>query len=770
MLDGALQADPGAVTLLVLKGQMLHAARRFDAALASFDQAAQIKPDMPELWNERGSLLSDMKRYSDALDSYDRALAARPDLAPVHYNRGNALRELKREEEAVASFDRAIALEPGFIQAWNNRGSALNVLKRHQEAVESFDKVLAIQPGIAETWNNRGIALTAMKQHEEALASYERAVTHNPGFARAWDNRGTLLRELGRPNEALASHDKALMIDPGMAAAWFNRANVLREQRHLEESLKSYDGALALARDYAAAWTNRGIVLRDLKRIPEALASYGKALAINPDDVETLCSRGLAAWIETHDYEAALRDLERAVRLDPDCPYALGGLLLVKQYGGDWRDFDPDVARIDAAVRAGKNVAEPFLYQAISQSPADIQACSVIHALDRYPPQPAMASRHSHAGKIRIGYVSGEFREQATAYLMAGLYECHDKNRFEIIAFDNGLNDASPIRQRLENAFDKFVDISPLSDRQAAERVLAEKIDILVNLNGYFGDHRMGVFAHRPAPIQVNYLGFPATLGAPYMDYILADRIVIPEEERRFYTEQVAYLPDSYQANDSKRAIAQDMPSRAENGLPGNGFVFCNFNASYKLTPPAFAAWMRILQKVPGSVLWLLEGDPHFSENLRREAEAQGVDGARLIFAPGLKLAPHLARLQLAELFLDCLPYNAHTTASDALWSGVPLITCKGTAFAGRVAASLLHAIGLPELVTESMADYEKLAVALATDPGRLTALRQKLAAHRSTTPLFDTARFTRHIESAYQTMLARKTSGNAPDSFAVAP
>jgi predicted O-linked N-acetylglucosamine transferase (SPINDLY family) len=324
------------------------------------------------------------------------------------------------------------------------------------------------------------------------------------------------------------------------------------------------------------------------------------------------------------------------------------------------------------------------------------------------------------------------------------------------------------MRKRLEAAFDKFVDISGMPDRDAARRIAEDGIDILVNLNGYFGDHRMGVFAHRPAPIQVNYLGFPATLGAPYIDYILADRIVIPDQDRRFYTEQVVWLPHSYQANDAGRGLPENPPSRAQAGLPESGFVFCNFNASYKLTPPTFACWMRILQQVPQSVLWLLEGLPQFTQNLRQEAERQGVDGARILFAPVMKLAPHLARLSLAGLFLDGWPYNAHTTASDALWAGVPLITRRGAAFPGRVAASLLHAGGLPELVTESTEEFEALAARLALDATLLSSIREKLVRNRAAMPLFDTARFTRGIESAYGTMLEKYRRGEPPSHFAV--
>ena len=367
-----------------------------------------------------------------------------------------------------------------------------------------------------------------------------------------------------------------------------------------------------------------------------------------------------------------------------------------------------------------------------------------------------------------MGYVSGEFRAQATQYLAAGLYERHDRGEFEIIAFDNGQSDGSAMRQRLEAAFDRVIDISRLTDREAAELILSEEIDIAVNLNGYFGRERMGVFALRPAPVQVNYLGFPGTLGAPYIDYILADRIVIPDEDRRYYSEQVVWLPDCYQVNDDKRAGPGAPPPRGAEGLPENAFVFCNFNQSYKLTPQMFGLWMRLLKQVEGSVLWLMEGNAAFPLHLRQEAERQGVAGSRLVFAPALPLDRHLARLSLADLFLDSLPYNAHTTASDALWAGVPLLTCPGHAFAGRVAASLLTAVGLPELIAADLDAYEALALRLAGDPGLLRSFRGRLAQNRATQPLFDTDRFRRHIEAAYRQMWEIAQRGEAPRHFAV--
>jgi predicted O-linked N-acetylglucosamine transferase (SPINDLY family) len=427
------------------------------------------------------------------------------------------------------------------------------------------------------------------------------------------------------------------------------------------------------------------------------------------------------------------------------------------------------VSLVDAGVRAGRRIVDPFMYLAISESPADLQECSRIFAEQFYPQAPALWKKSDRRhGKIRVGYVSGEFRAQATAYLTAGLYECHDKSRFEIVAFDNGARAGSSMRGRLEAAFDRFVPITHLSDQAAAEKIVAEEIDILVNLNGYFGDHRMGVFARRPAPVQVNYLGFPGTLGAGYIDYILADRFVIPEGERQYYTENVVYLPGSYQVNDSRRHRPQGVPDRSAHRLPGTAFVFCSFNMSYKLTPAMFAVWMRILKAVEGSVLWLLESNKTSPGNLRREAERHGVAGNRLVFAPFVSMEKQLDRLQLADLFLDSLPCNAHTTASDALWAGVPLLTCRGASFSGRVAASLLNAVGLPELVTENLEDYEALAVKSARDPAFLQAIRQKLARNRHAAPLFDTDRFRRHIEAAYTQMWEIFQRGEVPRSFDV--
>jgi len=375
--------------------------------------------------------------------------------------------------------------------------------------------------------------------------------------------------------------------------------------------------------------------------------------------------------------------------------------------------------------------------------------------------------RYRH-GRIRVGYLCGEFRAHATSLLMAGVWDAHDRERFELVAFDNGHDDGSELRRRIIAAFDEVVPIAALDDAAAATAVRAREIDVLVNLNGYYGLGRQGVFARRPAPVQVNYLGFPGTLGAPYVDYLVADRQVILEEDERHYAERVVRLPDSYQANDDRRAVDGRVPARVEEGLPEVGFVFCCFNNSYKITPEVFDVWMRLLMRVPRSVLWLVETTPVAVRNLRREAERRGVAPERLVFAPYRDPAAHLARHRLADLVLDTLPYNAHTTGSDALRSGVPIVTVRGRSFAGRVGASLLHAVGLPELVTESLPEYEALAQSLATDAAALAAVRGKLARLREGCALFDTARFTRHLEAALAGMWVRHERGEPPDAFDV--
>jgi predicted O-linked N-acetylglucosamine transferase (SPINDLY family) len=436
----------------------------------------------------------------------------------------------------------------------------------------------------------------------------------------------------------------------------------------------------------------------------------------------------------------------------------------------DWRKLDDERAIIATKVRSGASVIHPFGHLAISASSQEQLQAAQILARNLCPETPAplwRGERYRH-DKIRIAYLSADFYAHATAFLMAGVFEHHDRKRFETLAVSFGPHDKSDIGARLESAFDGFLDLRAESDAQIAVKLRAMEIDIAIDLKGYTGGARPGILALRPAPVQVHYLGYPGSMGADHIDYLIADRIVVPDDERRFYAEQIAYLPDAYQCNDSHRSIAERIPSRSEMGLPEKGFVFCCFNSNHKIMPEMFDVWMRVLHSVENSVLWLYEEYPGAAANLRREAEARGIDTERIIFAARNDLPAHLARLKLADLVLDTLPYCAHTTASDALWVGVPVLTCRGQTFAGRVAASLLTAIGLPELITSSLEDYEARACSLAKDGPALARLKAKLVKNRDISPLFDTARITRNLEAAYREMWEKQQREEPPASFAV--
>ena len=640
------------------------------------------------------------------------------------------------------------------------------------EAETLYRQVLAADPAHFSARHMLGVLAAQAGREDEALELIAGALAHKPDDPGALVNYGNVLCLKGRFEEAAASYDRALAGRPD-ADVFKSRGHALQGAGRLTEALASYRQALALNPADLQSHYKQAVVLGEMGRSDEAIAGYDRLLALDPRHVEALNNRGYLWWLKRQDYAKAIADLQRAQALDPGLAYGAGAVLHLKMYAADWRDFENNKAALVEGVRAGARVARPFMFQALSDNVADLQACARTYARDLFPPVAAAAhdrASRTRGAKIRLGYLSGEFREQATAILMAGLYERHDRSCFEVIAIDNASADASAMSGRLKQGFDRWIDIGALTDTQAAAAIRAAGIDILINLNGWFGKHRMGVFAARPAPVQVNYLGFPGTLGAPYIDYVIADRVVIPQGEERFYDEAVVTLPGSYQVNDDRGRPLAPRPGRAQAGLPEQGFVFCNFNQSYKLTPSAFASWMRILREVPGSVLWLLSSKPPFQDNLSKAAERFGIARERLVFAPTLLPDRHLARLKQADLFLDTLPYNAHTTASDALWAGLPLLTCRGTAFPGRVAASLLTAVGMPELITESITDYEARAIVLARDPDVMMELKTKLARNRLTSPLFDTGQFRKDMEKAYTLMWQAWQKGEAPSSFWVEP
>jgi protein O-GlcNAc transferase len=643
---------------------------------------------------------------------------------------------------------------------------------RLAQAESLYRIILKQAPNFFDAKHLLGVIEFQRNNFEAAVQLIGQALKLNSGYAGAHLNIGCALLKLKRHEEALASFDRALAIQPDYAKALKDRGAALLLLNHHEEALASCDRALAIKPDDAETLCNRGNALLLLKRHEEALASCAKALAIEPGFADALNLRG-NTFREFECHEEAGEEFARLLSLHPDYDYVRGNLLYSELYCCDWREYSPKVTLIVNEVVAGRHAVTPLLFLSVSESPSDQLQCAKTYNNYKYAvPGHAIwkGERYCH-DRIRVAYLSADFHNHATAYLIAGLFEAHDRSRFEITAISFGSDGKDEMRARLENSFDRFVDVHDKSDHATALFLKELEIDIAIDLKGYTKGCRTGIFAWRAAPIQVNYLGYPGTMGVDYMDYILADRFIIPEDQHSFYTEKVVYLPDTYQVNDSRRLVSENTPTRAEAGLPEAGFVFCSFNNNYKIRPAVFDVWMRLLHRVDGSVLWLLEDNAAAVRNLRRNAEKRGVAPDRLIFASRIKQEDHLARHRLAGFFLDNVPFNAHTTASDALWAGLPVVTCLGSSsFAGRVAGSLLNAVGLPELITDNLEDYEALAVKLAQEKQLLETLKAKLAQNRQIFPLFDIDRFRRHIESAYQTMWERYQRGEPPANFAVAP
>ena len=642
-----------------------------------------------------------------------------------------ALHQQGKLQEAGLLYEAVLKVLPRHPDALHLLGVVAAQTGNHQRAAELIAKAIAINPGNAGYYSNRGNALLAIKQYDVAIDCYDRAIKLQQDFADAYGNRGNALQSLKQFDAAIASYDHAIRLKPDYVEAYSNRGNALQALKQLDAAIASYDQAIRIRPDHADAHHNRGNALHGLKQLEAAIASYSAALKIKPD------------------YE-----------------YLFGLLFNTRMWVCDWTGYEEQIAGLKTRIERGMKCSSCFTVLTLIDSLAVQRKAAEIWVADKHPANNVLGPipKRVRAPKIRIGYYSADFHNHATTFLMAGLLELHDRSCFELIGFSFGPDRQDEMRQRVCAAFDQFIDVREKSDEEVAQLSRSWNIDIAVDLKGFTEDSRNGIFSYRTAPVQVSYLGYPGTVGAPYMDYLLADRTLVPEESQQHYSEKIVYLPGSYQVNDRQRRISERVFTKAEVGLPEQGFVFCCFNNNYKITPVMLDSWVRILNAVPGSVLWLFEDNATAAINLRNEAEQRGLDTNRLIFAKRMELSEHLARHRLADLFLDTLPCNAHTTASDALWAGLPVLTQAGESFAARVAASLLNAIGLPELITETQAEYESLAIELGNNPDRLLNIKAKLQQNRLTAPLFDTELYTRNLEAAYSAMYERYQADLPPD------
>jgi len=671
--------------------------------------------------------------------------------------------------EAEVLYKKVLQAEPRHFDALHMLGIVYAQLGRFEEAESLLRSAVTVDPDFPPCLHNYGNVLSKLNRFRDAIDQYDRALKIAPNFAPAWSDRGNALLELDLIDDALASYDKAIALNPNFASAYYNRGRVLAKIDRTAEALASYDRAVACNPTDANAHRDRGLVLTMLKRYPEALASCERAAALDPKSASAWNALG---WVHlrTGNHEKALEAYDKTFSIQPDFENVQGFRLHEKMHLCDWQNLEADIKRLLDAVKSSQLLTEPFPLLPIVSCPS-VQCRYAAHFSKKNYSRSLTTLKnggvYSH-DRIRIAYLSADLRAHPVAYLMAGVFENHNHSRFSTTAISWGEQNDDAMRHRIRCSVDDFVDVEHKLDVDVANILREMEIDIAVDLMGHTTANRSAIFGYRPAPIQAAYLGYPGTTGADWIDYTFADDYVIPRSLQTHYSEKVVYLPDCFQSNDSKRLFPDLRIDRATAGLPEGALVFCCFNNSFKITPAIFDVWMRLLREVENSVLWILAGNEKVERNLRREAVARSVAPERLVFAPRRPYIDYLAQYRLADVFLDTLPFNAGTTASDALWLGVPLVTCSGKTFSSRMAGSLLRAAGLPELITHSLEEYEALALRLAREPDLLASYKAKLAANRNTCPLFDTVRFTRNLETAYIRMWKRHQRGEPPETFAV--
>ena len=719
---------------------------------------------------ERATALHRAGRYIEAEKLYRELLDADPaDFDAVHRLgilklHGGELRE------AETLLQTAVELAPASAAALSNLGSVLLKKGQFVAALARFEAAVALDPDDVDFRFNQANALLLLERNNEALRVLDRLAAGQPHDAEILGKRAVTLKKLGCYAEALTCYDRALVLAPNEAILHLNRSNVLRALWRFEEALEACARAVALAPNDADCHMRHATGLADLKRHPEALAAFDRAIAIAPDHRPSVYNRG-NLLLEMKNYDAAIAAHQAVLAEEPGNSEALALLAHAAAVTCNWSLAAVLKDRLRASIEDGSFVGDCFAVLSAFDDPLLQRKAAEGHTAQQVQTHAAPCSPHARVrrDRLRVGYLSADFRMHAVAYLMSGLVEAHDRTFCEVYGFAASKDDGSPPRQRLTAAFDKLIDVSQLPDQALCSAIRNAGVDILVDLGGYTKDSRFLALVERPAPIQISYLGYPGSLGAPFIDYIIADDFVVPRDAAQYFTEKVVHLPDCFQVNDRKRLIAPVIPTRAQCGLPANGFVFCAFHSAYKINSEVFDVWMRLLAATPGSVLWLVaEAGAH--DNLRREAVTRGVDAARLVFAAPEKYPDHLARQQLADLFIDAWPYNGGTSASDALWVGLPVVSLAGRSYAARMAGSLLRAVGLPELIAYSAEQYEALALRMATEPGLLDVVRGKLASAIATTALFDTDRFCKHIEVAYRQMWERHLRGEPPASIVVDP
>ena len=724
----------GSAKVANFTGTRLKTRGYLDAAIDSYKQATKIKPDYADPYYNMGDALKKKGELDAAIDSYKQALKIKPDHADACLNIGIALQDKGDLDAAIDSYKQALKIKPDHAEAYNNIGNALSEKGEVDAAIDSYKQALKIKPDHAEAYNNMGNALRDKGEVDAAIDSCKQALKIKPDHAEAYNNMGNALRDKGKVDAAIDSYQQAIKIKPDYAEAYSNMGTALRDKGCLDEAIKTFEIAVNIQPSYTAGYNNLGIVLTDRGKVEEAIETYNQALKINP-----------------HDEAIRVRKLHQQAHI---C---------------DWSAIEEDRDLVRTLGTVTQHVS-PFALLALEDAPERHRKRSEIYAANKFKKTqvPLSPCPNQQPKRLRVGYFSSDFNDHPVSYLIGKMLSLHDGEQFEIYAYSFGKDGGDEIRKKIINSVNVFHDVRNMSDMEIALLARQDKIDIAVDLNGHTNNARMGIFKYRAAPIQINYLGIATTTGAHFIDYIIADRIVIPQKYEKYYTEKIIHLPNCYQVNDNTTEISNRNMTRLEMGLPEKGFVFACFNQSYKIQPTEFDVWMRILHKVEGSVLWLYESNYLMAVNLKKEAEKRGIKAERLVFSKRMPYSEHIARHRLADMFLDTFYFNAGASASAALLAGVPIVCKMGKGFITRVTASMLSAIGMHELINETVQDYEALILDFATNPKRAASIKRKLEKNRLSTPLFDTELFTKHLEDGYQQAYQRYFEGKGPESIVV--
>jgi len=738
-------------------------------AIKSFQKAIEIKPDYFEALYNLGQTFQNLNNIEAAIKNYEKVLIIKPDFAELHNNLGVIYHGIGEIDSARHHLENAVRIMPEFVEAFNNLGNVYKELKQADRAIDCYKNAVAINPELADGYFNIGLVLQEQKQFDLAINSFEMAISIDPNYYDAHFNTANILQDLGQLDDAVQSYQKTLKIKQDNTEAHYELGLTFMQLGKLDASIESYENALSINPNYGDVHNSLGNIFNQLGQFEKALLSYENALSISPKNAEAYFNLG-NLMLDLNQLDKAIANYEHALKLKPGIDCNFGNLVHTKMHLCSWDDFSDNLEELLEKINRNEKTISPFSLAALIDD-AKIQLKNAqIFAKQKYPKNSALSKNYNYSThkKIRIGYFSADFREHPVSYLSAELYELHNRSQFEIYAFSFGPDTQDVMNLRIKAGVDNFYDVHNMSYKDIALLSRSMEIDIAIDLGGFSANNRLEIFAITAAPIQINYFGYPGTMGADFFDYIVGDETLIPEDQKSNYAENIIYLPSCYMPQDNSKQISDKPITRQECNLPENSFVFCCFNNSYKITPKEFDIWMRLLNKVDGSVLWLLEANKLSVDNLKFEAEKRGVKADRLIFANKLAIEEHLARQKLADLFLDTFNFNAHTTASDALWVGLPVLTKIGKGFSARVAGSLLTSMEVPELITTSEKEYEAKALDLAINPEKLLLIKKKLADKRSTAPLFDTETYTKNLEKAYIKAYERYSSSLPSKEFKV--